>query len=55
MAVDYFQEKYPGTTIVFDMSLGYIVSAFASVFLNNMLVSVLSMKTRIYFGETNAI
>ena len=51
MAVDYFQEKYPGTTIVFDMSLSYIVSAFASVFLNNMLVSVFSMKTRIYFGK----
>eukprot|EP00095_Tigriopus_kingsejongensis_P010126 snap_masked-scaffold75_size407189-processed-gene-1.6 protein:Tk10126 transcript:snap_masked-scaffold75_size407189-processed-gene-1.6-mRNA-1 annotation:"hypothetical protein L798_11248" len=50
IAVDYFQDKYPGSTIVFDMSLTYIVSAFGSVLLNNMLVEVVSMNFRICFG-----
>ncbi len=28
VAVDYYQAKYPGTTIIFDMSLTYICVAF---------------------------
>ncbi|XP_046663169.1 equilibrative nucleoside transporter 4 [Homalodisca vitripennis] len=50
IAVDYFQSEYPGTTIVFDMSLVYIVMAFFAVLANNILVETLSLNTRITFG-----
>eukprot|EP00094_Tigriopus_californicus_P007519 TCALIF_07239-PA protein Name:"Similar to slc29a4 Equilibrative nucleoside transporter 4 (Danio rerio)" AED:0.12 eAED:0.12 QI:0/0.57/0.25/0.87/1/1/8/0/535 len=55
IAVDYFQDKYPGSTIIFDMSLVYILSAFGSVLLNNMLVEVLSMNIRICIGRIGLI
>ncbi|XP_078041485.1 equilibrative nucleoside transporter 3 isoform X1 [Augochlora pura] len=50
IAVDYFQTKYPGTTVIFDMSLVYIIMAFFAVFANNILVETLSLNTRITFG-----
>ncbi|XP_046411770.1 equilibrative nucleoside transporter 4 [Neodiprion virginianus] len=50
IAVDYFQARYPGTTIIFDMSLVYITMAFFAVFANNVLVETLSLNTRITFG-----
>ncbi|XP_067002183.2 equilibrative nucleoside transporter 4 [Anabrus simplex] len=50
IAVDYFQVRYPDTTIVFDMSLVYIVMAFFAVLANNVLVETLSLNTRITFG-----
>lgn len=50
IAVDYFTQQYPGTTIVFDMSLIYIVMAFFAVLANNILVETLSLNTRITFG-----
>lgn len=50
IAVDYFHTQYPGTTIVFDMSLVYIVMAFFAVLANNILVETLSLNTRITFG-----
>lgn len=49
--MDYFQSQYPGTTIVFDMSLVYIVMAFFAVLANNILVETLSLNTRITFGN----
>ncbi|XP_025091068.1 equilibrative nucleoside transporter 4-like isoform X1 [Pomacea canaliculata] len=49
-AVDYYQKRYPGSTIVFDMSLTYIVVAFVSVIINNALIEVLRMPVRITFG-----
>jgi solute carrier family 29 (equilibrative nucleoside transporter) protein 4 len=49
-AVDYLQSKYPGTTIVFDMSLTYICMAFVSVCVNNVLVETFRLNTRITFG-----
>lgn len=51
IAVDYFQARYPGTTVVFDMSMVYIVTAFFAVLLNNILVETLSLGTRITFGK----
>nr|XP_034987317.1 equilibrative nucleoside transporter 4 isoform X2 [Zootoca vivipara] len=45
--VDYLHHKYPGTSIVFDMSLTYILVALAAVILNNALVEMLSLHTRI--------
>ncbi|XP_022103338.1 equilibrative nucleoside transporter 4-like isoform X2 [Acanthaster planci] len=49
-AVDYFLDKYPRSTIVFDMSLTYIVVAFVAVFLNNALVESFSLHVRVTFG-----
>ncbi|XP_071963755.1 equilibrative nucleoside transporter 4-like [Antedon mediterranea] len=49
-AVDYFHDRYPGSTIVFDISLTYIIIAFAAVLLNNILVETLSFTFRITFG-----
>ncbi|XP_076238806.1 equilibrative nucleoside transporter 3 [Calliopsis andreniformis] len=50
IAVDYFQTRYPGTTVIFDMSVVYIIMAFFAVFANNILVETLSLNTRITFG-----
>ncbi|CAH1398750.1 unnamed protein product [Nezara viridula] len=50
IAVDYFQEEYPDSSIVFDMSLVYIIMAFFAVLANNLLVEALSLNTRITFG-----
>ena len=49
-AVDYYQDKFPGSTIIFDMSLTYICVAFFGVLLNNFVVELLSLRTRITFG-----
>ncbi|XP_054615938.1 equilibrative nucleoside transporter 4 isoform X2 [Dunckerocampus dactyliophorus] len=45
--VDYLHHKFTGTSIVFDMSLTYILVALLAVILNNVLVERLSMHTRI--------
>ncbi|OXU25295.1 hypothetical protein TSAR_006457 [Trichomalopsis sarcophagae] len=50
IAVDYFQARYPGTTVIFDMSVVYITMAFFAVLVNNVLVETLSLGTRITFG-----
>lgn len=51
IAVDFFQARYPGTTIIFDMSVVYIIMAFFAVFANNILIETLSLNTRITFGK----
>nr|XP_033770379.1 equilibrative nucleoside transporter 4 isoform X2 [Geotrypetes seraphini] len=48
--VDYLHHKYAGTSIVFDMSLTYILVALVAVILNNALVEMLSLHTRITVG-----
>ncbi|RWS25941.1 equilibrative nucleoside transporter 4-like protein [Leptotrombidium deliense] len=50
IAVDYFQSRYPGTTIIFDMSFVYILVAFGAVIVNNILVETISLYWRINFG-----
>lgn len=40
-----------GTSIVFDMGLTYILVALVAVILNNVLVEMLSLHTRITVGE----
>lgn len=42
--------NFTGTTIVFDMSLTYICVALFGVTLNNLLVNVLRLHTRITFA-----
>ncbi|KAI5257832.1 equilibrative nucleoside transporter 4 isoform X1 [Manis pentadactyla] len=53
--VDYLHHKYPGTSIVFDMSLTYILVALVAVILNNALVERLSLHTRITTGYLLAL
>ncbi|XP_004380891.1 equilibrative nucleoside transporter 4 isoform X1 [Trichechus manatus latirostris] len=53
--VDYLHHKYPGTSIVFDMSLTYILVALVAVLLNNVLVERLSLHTRITTGYLLAL
>ncbi|KAK5643005.1 hypothetical protein RI129_009172 [Pyrocoelia pectoralis] len=50
MAMDYFKIRYPGTPVVFDMSLVYIVVAFITVLGNNLLVETFTLSARINFG-----
>ena len=49
-AVDYFQDIFPGTTIIFDISLVYILTALIAVLLNNVIIETFSLQTRIMFG-----
>jgi len=44
------QNKYPASTIVFDMSLTYICAAFIGVVLSNLLVEKLSLRLRVTVG-----
>lgn len=53
--VDYLHHKYPGTSIVFDMSLTYILVALVAVLFNNALVERLSPHTRITAGYILAL
>lgn len=50
MASDYWQERYFGRSVALDMSMTYIIVAFATVLLNNIFLSLFTFKTRIIFG-----
>ncbi|CAH0546407.1 unnamed protein product [Brassicogethes aeneus] len=50
MAMDYFKVRYPGTPVVFDLSLVYICVAFLTVLANNLLLETISLNSRINFG-----
>ncbi|KAL6481264.1 hypothetical protein MHYP_G00093440 [Metynnis hypsauchen] len=53
--VDYLHRKFAGSSIVFDMSLTYILVALCAVILNNALVERLSLHTRISVGYLFAL
>ncbi|TRY65817.1 hypothetical protein DNTS_024088 [Danionella cerebrum] len=53
--VDYLHHKFEGTSIVFDMGLTYIIVALVAVILNNILVEMLSLHTRITVGYLFAL
>ncbi|XP_077131733.1 equilibrative nucleoside transporter 4 isoform X5 [Ranitomeya variabilis] len=53
--VDYLHHKFPGTSIVFDMSLTYILVALAAVVLNNATVELLTTHLRITAGYIFAL
>ncbi|KAL4624400.1 equilibrative nucleoside transporter 4 isoform X1 [Arapaima gigas] len=53
--VDYLHHKFQGTSIVFDMSLTYILVALVAVILNNALVELLSLHVRITVGYLCAL
>lgn len=50
MASDYWQERFAGRSVALDMSMTYIIVAFATVLLNNLFLSLFSFKVRIIFG-----
>lgn len=50
MASDYWQERFRGRSVALDMSMTYIIVAFATVLLNNLFLSLFSFKMRIIFG-----
>ncbi|XP_068102996.1 equilibrative nucleoside transporter 4-like isoform X1 [Hyperolius riggenbachi] len=53
--VDYLHKKFPGTSIIFDMSLTYILVALAAVVLNNAMVELLTTHKRITAGYIFAV
>ncbi|XP_066433327.1 equilibrative nucleoside transporter 4 isoform X1 [Eleutherodactylus coqui] len=53
--VDYLHHKFPGTSIVFDMSLTYILVALTAVVLNNATVELLTTHMRITAGYIFAL
>ncbi|KTF81326.1 hypothetical protein cypCar_00023476 [Cyprinus carpio] len=53
--VDYLHHKFEGTSIVFDMGLTYILVALVAVILNNVLMEMLSLHTRITVGYLFAL
>lgn len=50
MASDYWQQRFRGRSVALDMSMTYIIVAFATVLMNNIFLSLFSFKTRILFG-----
>ncbi|XP_059170017.1 equilibrative nucleoside transporter 4-like [Physella acuta] len=55
VAVDYYQSRFPHTTIVFDMTATTIVVGMLGVILNNVLVETLSLTWRVMFGYVISI
>lgn len=55
MASDYWQERFPGHSVALDMSMTYIIVAFATVLLNNLFLSLFSFKVRIIFGYAGKV
>ena len=50
LAVDYFHTIFPGSTIIFDISLIYILTSLLAVLLNNLIMHMVSLTTRILSG-----
>ncbi|GAB0087774.1 Equilibrative nucleoside transporter [Sergentomyia squamirostris] len=50
IAADYWQGRFPGRSVALDMSMTYILVAFATVLLNNVFLSLVPFKIRVQFG-----
>ncbi|CAD7081086.1 unnamed protein product [Hermetia illucens] len=50
IAADYWQARFPGRSVALDMSMTYIIVAFATVLLNNVFLSLAPFRMRIFFG-----
>lgn len=50
IATDYWQQRFPGKYVALDISLTYIIVAFITVLLNNVLLSLATLHTRVTFG-----
>ena len=49
-AADFFQDKFPSSAIIFDISLVYILTGLIAVLLNNIIIETFALYTRIMFG-----
>ncbi|XP_055907450.1 equilibrative nucleoside transporter 4 isoform X1 [Eupeodes corollae] len=50
IAADYWQARFPGRSVALDMSMTYIIVAFATVLLNNVFLSLAPFRIRVLFG-----
>lgn len=50
IAADYWQSRFPGRSVALDMSMTYIIVAFATVLLNNVFLTLAPFRIRIIFG-----
>uniref|UniRef100_A0A1B0G8Z3 Uncharacterized protein n=1 Tax=Glossina morsitans morsitans TaxID=37546 RepID=A0A1B0G8Z3_GLOMM len=50
IAADYWQSRFPGRSVALDMSMTYILVAFATVLLNNVFLSLAPFRVRVMFG-----
>lgn len=50
VAADYWQERFKGRSVALDMSMTYILVAFVTVLLNNLLLAMASFRVRVSFG-----
>ncbi|XP_037721627.1 equilibrative nucleoside transporter 4 isoform X1 [Drosophila subpulchrella] len=50
IAADYWQARFPGRPVALDMSMTYIFVAFATVLMNNIVLSVAPFQSRVLFG-----
>ncbi|XP_053954675.1 equilibrative nucleoside transporter 4 isoform X2 [Anastrepha ludens] len=50
IAADYWQARFPGRSVALDMSMTYIIVAFATVLLNNVFLSLAPFRVRVLFG-----
>lgn len=55
IASDYWRQRFPGRSVTLDLSMTYIIVAFATVLLNNVFLSIFSFKIRIIFGYAISI
>lgn len=51
IASDYWSERFPSRSVELDISCTYIITAFGSVLLNNIFLSIAPFRIRILFGE----
>lgn len=50
VAADYWQDRFKGHSVALDMSMTYILVAFVTVLLNNVLLALASFRMRVTFG-----
>lgn len=53
MAADYWQERFAGKSVALDMTMTYILVAFATVLLNNVFMTLVPYRIRVTAGTAN--
>lgn len=55
MAADYWQERFHGSNVAMDMTMIYIIVAFATVLLNNIFLTLVPYRVRVATGERRGV
>ncbi|GFS23071.1 equilibrative nucleoside transporter 4 [Elysia marginata] len=50
IAVDFYQSRYPGSTIIFDLTLATILAGTVGILFNNIMIEAVSLTSRVTFG-----